>query len=77
VFGNHTLTALRHGDWKLVLPQQPPFVDLPSNKPMLYNLAEDMGESKNLAAEMPKKTGKLLELLRETEADMQKDSVSR
>jgi arylsulfatase A-like enzyme len=44
--------ALRHGSWKL-FPAGPSRAD--AKKIMLYNLAEDLSESKNVAAEHPEK----------------------
>jgi arylsulfatase A-like enzyme len=48
--------AVRHGDWKLVVANGG------SGSPELYNLAEDVGESKNLAAAEPDKVAQLQEL---------------
>jgi arylsulfatase A-like enzyme len=45
--------AIRHGDWKLVVANGG------SGQPELYDLANDIGESKNLAAEMPDKVKEL------------------
>ncbi len=55
--------AVRQGDWKLVLPRDSSirpttpgpagYVTLP--KPMLFNLADDIGEQHDLAAEHPEK----------------------
>jgi arylsulfatase A-like enzyme len=45
--------AIRHGDWKLVVANGG------SGQPELYNLANDISESKNLAAEMPEKAKEL------------------
>ncbi|MGV3757311.1 MAG: sulfatase-like hydrolase/transferase [Verrucomicrobiota bacterium] len=42
--------ALRHGDWKLVITKAEGKKEA---KEELFNLAEDIGESKNLAAEKP------------------------
>jgi arylsulfatase A-like enzyme len=44
--------ALRHGSWKL-FPTSPSRAD--AKKTMLYNLAEDLSESKNVAEEHPEK----------------------
>jgi len=48
--------AVRVGDYKLIEFFDPGIVEL-------YNLAEDMGETKNLAEKMPEKAGELLHLL--------------
>ena len=50
-------SAIRKGDWKLV-----EFYDY--EKTELYNLAQDIGEQQNLAAEMPAKVTELKQLLR-------------
>lgn len=49
---NGTPFALRHGSWKL-FPTGPSRADAKTT--MLYNLAEDLSESKNVAAEHPEK----------------------
>jgi arylsulfatase A-like enzyme len=48
--------AIRHGDWKLVVSR----IDGP--QPRLYNLAEDIGESKDLLAQHPEKAKELQSL---------------
>jgi arylsulfatase A-like enzyme len=48
--------AIRHGDLKLVVSKGG------SGKPELYNLAADIGESKDLAAEQPAKVAELQKL---------------
>ncbi len=51
--------AIRQGPWKLVqgydydAPAQGPVNETKVTPPMLFNLAEDVGEAKNLAAEQP------------------------
>jgi arylsulfatase A-like enzyme len=45
--------AVRHGDWKLVAARPD------NNLPMLFNLAEDIGESKDLSATHPEKVEEL------------------
>lgn len=48
--------AIRHGDWKAIRPDQ--------GRPIeLYNLKEDAGETRNLAAAMPDLVAKLEKLL--------------
>jgi len=57
--------AIRKGDWKLVKTREGPlkeadrstFNDLSSAE--LYNLAEDIGETRNLAAAHPEKVREL------------------
>jgi arylsulfatase A-like enzyme len=53
-FGNQW--AIRHGDWKLVVAGRSD----PAGE--LYNLADDISESKNLAADMPEKVSELKKL---------------
>jgi hypothetical protein len=48
----HQQRAIRRGDWKLVTGPA-------SARPELYNLAEDIGESKDLAGAMPDKAKEL------------------
>ena len=48
--------ALREGDWKLLV-MPPPYA---SGRAELYNIAEDPGESRNLAAEHPQKLSAML-----------------
>lgn len=48
--------AIRHGDYKLVVSKGG------SGKPELYNLAADIGETKDLAAEQPAKVAELKKL---------------
>lgn len=50
-FGNQW--AIRHGDWKLVVANGG------SGQPELYNLADDVSESRNLAQEQPQRVAKL------------------
>ena len=50
-FGDQS--AVRHGDWKLVIARRG------SGRPELYNLAQDIGETKDLAAQDPAKLKEL------------------
>lgn len=62
--------AIRKGDWKLVRPDlatDRQFGDI-AKKAMLFNLADDIGETKDLAAAQP-------ELVKELEAEWQKWNV--
>lgn len=76
--------AIRQGDWKLIPASNPPqFVSIKHNQypnplsgPMphpnqhsLFNLADDPGESNNLAREYPEKVETLLTLLETRRAD--------
>lgn len=60
--------AVRRGDWKLVKTRDGPFVDVdPSalgdlSEAGLYNLAEDIGETRDRAAERPDKVKELSDL---------------
>jgi arylsulfatase A len=76
-FGSGELTAMRSGDWKLVTPKQPPFLPGNGGKPMLFDLAEDPGETKDLAEEQHDRTAKLLAALEAMEGEMKKDQISR
>ena len=57
--------AIRAGDWKLLLnakekdAEEAPADEPGGNKVELYNLATDIGEQKNLAAEQPEKVNEL------------------
>ncbi len=55
-------SALRHGDWKLVVHYE-------SNQTELFNLADDPGEETNLAESMPGKTAELKKILDEKLAE--------
>jgi arylsulfatase A-like enzyme len=48
--------AIRLGDYKLIEFFDPGMVEL-------YNLADDMGETRNLADEMPEKTEEMMQIL--------------
>jgi arylsulfatase A-like enzyme len=62
------MMAVRRGDWKLVKTREGPLVDVdPSvlsdfSDADLYNLAEDIGETRNRAAERPDKVKELSDL---------------
>jgi arylsulfatase A-like enzyme len=62
------MMAIRRGDWKLVKSRDGPLVDVdPSalrdlSEAGLYNLAEDIGETRNRAAERPDKAKELADL---------------
>ncbi len=49
--------ALRQGDWKLLV-MPPPYA---SGRAELYNVAEDPGETRDLAAEHPQRLAAMLE----------------
>jgi arylsulfatase A-like enzyme len=52
-FGTDKITAIRSGDWKLVLPAQPRFIRFGGAVPMLFYLRDDPGEQTDLAAKYP------------------------
>jgi arylsulfatase A-like enzyme len=55
--------AIRHGDWKLV-------VETGQKQPALFNLAEDIGEKRDLAGAMPEKVKELEDRYRAWSAQM-------
>ncbi len=77
--GNSAM-ALIQGDWKYIVPAKGPKISAYTNiemgndpDPQLYNLNEDIGETKNLATENPEKVKELEELL----AKIRKEGRSR
>jgi len=62
------MMAIRKGDWKLVKTRDGPLIDIdPSalhdlSEAGLYNLSEDIGETRNRAAERPDKVRELSDL---------------
>ncbi|MGF1452932.1 MAG: sulfatase [Opitutales bacterium] len=77
VFGGENPNAMRWGEWKLVMPNQPRFVTPDSDEPMLYNLAEDIGETNNLAGEHPEILTDMLNRFDQIVAEMHADTISR
>jgi arylsulfatase A-like enzyme len=61
--------AVRHGDWKLVVANGG------GEAPELYHLADDLGESKNLAGQQPQKARELEELWGRWNAEQAPPSV--
>jgi arylsulfatase A-like enzyme len=64
--------AVRKGPWKLIEPSAGPAVDANTKsetgaapQPQLYNLADDLGETKNLAKRHSEKTAELSRLLQD------------
>ncbi len=55
-------TAVREGDWKLVLKGRASFGDAVEEGPFLANLAHDPGEQRNLANDEPDRTARLTRL---------------
>ena len=69
------LQAIRRGPWKLFLPlksfqRHPHFRKGKSSKPLLYNVVEDIGSTKNVAAEHPRIVKELLELAKLARRDL-------
>ena len=65
--------AIIKGDWKYIEPTNGPVLLKEKNMetgnskgPQLYNLKEDIGETKNLASQYPEKVAELAKLLEET-----------
>jgi uncharacterized sulfatase len=56
--------AIRHGDWKLVVTTANAKKGNAASEE-LFNLASDLGETKNLAAEMPQVLAEMKQRLRE------------
>ncbi len=83
-YGQNELQAVRSGDWKLFFPhtarsmigQAPGKDGIPGKYKALpvalelYNLRDDLGETKNVAAENPEMVKKLQALAEEARADM-------
>jgi arylsulfatase A-like enzyme len=63
--------AIRHGDWKLMVGNGG------GMEPELYNLAADLGESKNLAAQHPDKAQELRALWEKWNAEQAPPSAPR
>jgi arylsulfatase A-like enzyme len=66
----HTKQAIRSGDWKLVKEQR-------QTRWELYNLADDIGESKDLAGRMPEKVKELDKAWQEWNAQLQSPKWTR
>ena len=60
--------GIRLGDWKLLLPQGK------QKEPLLFNLADDLAESNNLAAKHPEKVAELTALLEKRDAEITKNA---
>jgi arylsulfatase A-like enzyme len=57
------IPGLRQGDWKLILAPDPRQNKDVKNDVQLYNLAEDLGETKNLASEQPERVARMRALM--------------
>lgn len=64
--------AIRRGDWKLVKPDLDPKAQFGTiaKQPMLFNLAQDIGEQTDLAAKHPEKVQELLALWQKWNAEL-------
>ncbi|MBI5685164.1 MAG: sulfatase [Verrucomicrobia bacterium] len=74
------LQAVRSGDWKLILPHAAwPDASAPNQvtlkQPELYNLAADIGESKDVAAQHPDVAQRLMRLAEQCREDLGDDSL--
>jgi arylsulfatase A-like enzyme len=73
--------AIRQGDWKLIDARETPRA-VPANEAalgsapptQLFNLAKDLGESKNIARQHPEKVNELTALLQSIRAGKQNPS---
>jgi len=63
--------GIRHGDWKLLLKGNSVWGEKrKQSDPLLFNLAEDISEAKNLAAEQPEKVAELTARLKELDTEI-------
>ncbi|WP_325176409.1 sulfatase family protein [Pelagicoccus mobilis] len=72
-----TGNAIREGDWKLISPLTVGWFleDAGTGDWELYNLKEDIGETKNLAAQYPERVERLKHLLQSSEAKFPKPKI--
>ncbi len=71
--------AIREGDWKLISPLKVMKLleDAGTGEWELYNLKEDVGETKNLAGQYPEKVERLKKLLESNEAKFPKQKKGK
>ena len=71
-FNGETLKAVRCGPWKLARPENPQAKKAApqANAPHLYNLEDDIGESKDVAAEHPDVVQRLEACIAKMDADL-------
>ena len=74
------LQAVRSGDWKLIVPHAAwPDASAPNqvtlDQPELYNLVDDIGESKDIAAQHPGVVQRLMKLAEQCREDLGDDSL--
>jgi arylsulfatase A-like enzyme len=63
--------AIRHGDWKLVVSNEPMKLARKDKPASLFNLADDISEAKDLAADQPEKVKELRALWEKWNAQQQ------
>ncbi len=68
---NGDLDGIRQGDWKLLLRGK----RKQEEEPKLFNLADDLGEQRNLADQHPDKVAALTKRMREIDADVTDNAV--
>jgi arylsulfatase A-like enzyme len=68
-FGNQW--AIRHADWKLVVGNEQGNPARPGKAPSLFDLASDISETRDLAADQPEKVKELKELYDEWNAEQE------
>jgi arylsulfatase A-like enzyme len=66
-YSGFQLTAVRQGDFKLLLPGQPP---PDADQTLLFNVRTDPGETKNLAAEHPELVAQLQKVVQQARDDL-------
>jgi hypothetical protein len=71
-FRGFRLEAVRQGPWKLHLerPADAPGTNIGKEQPLLFNLTDDVGETKNLAAEHPEIVARLRTVAESTKDDL-------
>jgi arylsulfatase A-like enzyme len=73
-YEGYNLVAVRAGEWKLVLPGGPKMQKGPRTAE-LYHVTEDIGETKNVAAEHPEIVQRLMAAVETARADLGDDVV--
>ena len=76
---NGNLEGIRQGKWKLLKRKKhrkrgEPKSDTPQFTVMLYDLADDIGEQKNLAEKNPERVKALLQRMEEVDAEIEKNA---
>lgn len=73
-YGGLGLAAVRHGNWKLVLPGKPPPDE---GKTLLFDVQADPGETKDLSREHPEVVEQLQKLVEQAREDLGDDRTDR